>query len=90
VTTQVPLAGFRQHVGSKAAGPGGQDEYLKACRQILKRYQDRTIQNPVVVRLLSLLFKYTGRGGKRFGSTLNWVDYDLQNEFWLYRQSVVI
>jgi hypothetical protein len=90
VTTQVPLAGFRQHVGSKAAGPGGQDEYLKACHHILERYRDCTIQNPQVVRFLSFLLKHTGRGGKRFGSTVNWVDYDLPGDFWTYRQRVVI
>jgi Glycosyl transferase family 2 len=90
VTTNIPLAGFRQHRGSKAAGPGGLDRYVEVCQGILSKYRRETFQSSHAVGLLRLFLKITGRGGKRFGSTINWVDYSLEEDRWFLRTSFVI
>jgi hypothetical protein len=90
VTTDVPLAGFRQHRGSKSAGPGGLEQYIQVCHKILESYRDQTLRNPLAVWCAQKLFQYTRRGGKRFGSTVNWVEYSLARDAWEFRSAIVI
>jgi glycosyltransferase involved in cell wall biosynthesis len=90
VTTQVPLAGFREHSGSKTGTAEGKADIVSINQNLLKQYRGETIHNPLLLRAAQLLLRLTGRGGRRFGSTINWVDYDMENDRWLYRSRYVI
>jgi glycosyltransferase involved in cell wall biosynthesis len=61
----IPLGGFRRHESQKTA------QFIKYCAEadpVLGAYKGETVQNPLLVRILTEVFKRTGRGGLRFGS----------------------
>ncbi len=86
VTTAIPLAGFRQHGTNKTTTR----EYKQVCGQVLRRYQNQSVRNPYKRFLLEQVLRWTGRGGKRWGSTANWLQYDVKNERFTYHSKFVI
>jgi hypothetical protein len=86
VTIPTPLAGFRKHDTNKS----GSDFYPKECWQVLARYPHQGNRNDKQRWLLEQLLKRTGRGGKRWGSTANWLQYDLQAKAWVLHSKFVI
>jgi hypothetical protein len=80
-SVQVPLGGFRVQPRQKTSHI---ESYYADAERVLARYRARSIQNPVLVRMLQLLYKLTGRGGQRFGSRLAEVDYDSARDTWRY------
>lgn len=90
VTTTVPLAGYREHSETKTGDASKKQDYLDACYKILEPYRRETIQNPIAVWLLQQIFKYTRRGGRRFGSPVQWVHYDTAQDRWLLKKHFVI
>jgi glycosyltransferase involved in cell wall biosynthesis len=84
VTTEVPLAGFRQHGVQKTSNI---DRYYAEAEQALAPYRKAAIQNPWLVTALQRLHKLTGRGGRRFGSRLAEVHYDRAAQSWAYTSS---
>lgn len=79
VTTDIPLAGYRKH-GSNVSFVN-EGEYEKITQQILANYPRRDY-GPRKRQLMELVFKYTGRGGKRWGSTATWVRYNQMLNQW--------
>ncbi|RIK34648.1 MAG: glycosyltransferase [Chloroflexi bacterium] len=90
VTTTVPLAGYREHSETKSGDSAKKQNYLDECYKILAPYRRETIQNPFVVWLLKQLLQRTGRGGKRFGSTIQYVNYDVAQDRWQLNKHFVI
>jgi glycosyltransferase involved in cell wall biosynthesis len=80
-TTEVPLAGFRQHAVQKTSNI---QSYYAEAEQVLAPYRTKAIQSPVLVAALQWLHKLTGRGGRRFGSRLAAVHYDPAGQSWRY------
>jgi hypothetical protein len=64
-TTRSPLAGFRVHASQKTKALA---RYYAEAEAVLARYRSQTFQHPVAVWLLGQFLKWTGRGGRRFGS----------------------
>ena len=87
VTTEVPLAGFRQHGQQKTSD---MPRYLADAERVLRPYRSKTIQPPGLVAALEWLYRLTGRGGRRFGSRQAWVEYDLRQDAWLYYERYAI
>jgi glycosyltransferase involved in cell wall biosynthesis len=81
VTTVCPLAGFRYHGEQKSVA---QDEYRTEAAAILARYRRSTIHSPAYLWLAQQIFKFTRRGGQRFGSRQAWVDCPIDREKWSY------
>jgi glycosyltransferase involved in cell wall biosynthesis len=81
VTTTVPLAGFRYHAAQKTKQI---EKYLNEAQSVLRLYQGETCHNRLFIWLLELLHKATGRGGRRFGSRMARVDYDILAGRWVY------
>jgi glycosyltransferase involved in cell wall biosynthesis len=79
VTTSVPLGGWRQQPNQKTKQMG---RYYQESDAMLARYRKATFQNPGVIRLLERLYKWTGRGGLRFGSPLVTVLYSSERHTW--------
>ncbi len=86
VTTDIPLAGFRQHGKNKTTPK----EYQEICRNILSKYPNQALTHPRKRWLAQKILKYTGRGGKRWGSTANWVRYNQFTQKWTYHSHYVI
>lgn len=86
VTTDIPLAGFRQH-GTNKTTP---KEYQEVCREILSRHPEQLDSSRLSVKMRQRILKYTGRGGKRWGSTANWVRYNQFSKEWTYHRHYVI
>ena len=86
VTTDIPLAGFRQH-GKNKTTP---EEYLQVCRQVLRQYPNSSVHNLYKRWLLQLLLRFAKRGGKRWGSRVNFVRYNQFTQKWTYHSHYVI
>jgi glycosyltransferase involved in cell wall biosynthesis len=86
VTTDIPLAGFRQH-GKNKTTPA---EYQQVCREILSHYPGQTLRDGRKLRLVQKLYKYTRRGANKWGSPANWVRYDQKKREWTYHSHYVI
>lgn len=85
-TTVIPLAGYRKHKTNKTTD----DEYAQICYKVLARYPNESIRNPLVLWLAEQLYKFTKRGGRRFGSTVNWVQYNFKTQRWNFHSQRVI
>lgn len=86
VTTDIPLAGYRQH-GTNKSTP---NEYLEVCNQILSKYPGNTLDDPRKIWAAQKILKWLGRGGKRWGSTINWIRYNQFKQEWTYHSRYVI
>jgi glycosyltransferase involved in cell wall biosynthesis len=78
-TTNVPLGGWRRQPNQKTKQMG---RYYQESDAVLARYRKATFQNARVIRLLERLYKWTGRGGRRFGSRLVTVVYSSERDVW--------
>jgi glycosyltransferase involved in cell wall biosynthesis len=90
VSTTVPLAGYREHIESKTGTTSGKQDIIGKNFETLERYRDQTVRRPIAVKFLEFVLKHTHRGGKRFGSTVNWVQYDNNMNRWVYHSAFVI
>jgi len=86
VTTDIPLAGYRQH-GTNKATPV---EYLEECRQILSKYPEAAPRHPLKQWAARKILRRFGRGGKRWGSTVNWIRYNQFEQMWTLHSQYVI
>lgn len=85
VTTDVPLAGYRQHGANKSTN----DAYIKVCREILKKYPNQALVGRRR-KAAEQILRWTGRGGRRWGSTSNWLQYDSIKRRWTLHSKFVI
>lgn len=88
VTTDIPLAGYRNH-GSNVSFTEP-DIYVKTAASILKRFPQSIPPDGAKRVLLEQLLRWTGRGGKRWGSTATWVRYNQFTSRWTIRSKYVI
>jgi glycosyltransferase involved in cell wall biosynthesis len=89
VTVDVPLAGWRRHATNKTVLDGyykvAEDvlsKYPHEAEGVLAKYAHETTRPRAVTWLLQQVERWTGWGGRRFGSRLAWVDYCLRTGKW--------
>lgn len=88
VTTDVPLAGYRSHGKNKAIV--SRREYLDQCERVLLKYADDSPRARAKRLLTRQVVRWTGRGTRIWGSTVNWVRYDPARGTWTYDSSYVM
>ncbi|MCC7165039.1 MAG: glycosyltransferase [Anaerolineae bacterium] len=87
VTTDIPLAG--SHYRNNHQTQKSREKYLEDCRAILRRYPDKRLVNPLRLGLARQLFKWTGRGGQRWGSMIQWIRYNQHQKRWVFHSRYV-
>jgi glycosyltransferase involved in cell wall biosynthesis len=85
-TVDVPLAGWRRHTTNKTVLDG----YYKVAEEVLAKYPHETARQPRPLWLAQLLHRWTGKGGRRFGSRQVWVTYSVRERAWKLHSKYVI